>query len=414
MSGLISINRGLIQAILTSLPPQPIGEATKASNLRRNCLHNNSNEVTSKNLSAPPNKLPFPLEVEIADSKVIVVSNVYRDVEIEIDDSVFNIDLIPIMLGVFDIMISMDWLDNYDANILCSQKLVRVVNPQGWEIIIYGDKRKVDFKLCLVIKARKYLSHGFQAFMAHVIDTRFEKKSAKDVLIVNEFLEVFPKYLPGIPPERQVEFQIDLIPGATPIAKTPYRLASSKMKELMSQLYELLDNGFIRPSSSPWGALILFVKKKDGSMRMVREEDIPKTDFRTRYGHYGFVVMPFGLTNAPAIFMDLMNRTKKEHEVHLREVLKTLRKEILYAKFSKCEFWLQEVQFLGHVINSEEQEEAFDTLRKKLCEAPILVLLEGTEDMVVYSDASYTGLGCVLMQWGKVIAYASRQSKKHK
>ncbi|GKF05605.1 putative reverse transcriptase domain-containing protein [Tanacetum coccineum] len=290
------------------------------------------------------------------------------------------------MLGVFDIMIGMDWLDNYDANILCSQKLVRVVNPQGQEIIIYGDRRKVDFKLCLVMKARKYFSHGFQAFMAHVIDTRFEKKSAKDVSIVNEFLEVFPKDLPGIPPERQVEYQIDVIPGATPIAKTPYRLASSKMKELMSQLHELLDNGFIRPSSSPWGALILFVKKKDGSMRMcidyhelnkvmvknvcplpriddlfdqlqgancflkidlrsgfhqlrVREEDIPKTDFRKCYGHYGFVVIPFGLTNAPAVFMDLMNRvcrpmldksviifidnilvylkTKKEHEVHL-------------------------------------------------------------------------------------------------
>ncbi|GKE65126.1 putative reverse transcriptase domain-containing protein, partial [Tanacetum coccineum] len=206
------------------------------------------------------------------------------------------------------------------------------------------------------------------------------------------------------------------------IAKTLYRLAPSEMKELMSQLQELLDKGFIRASSSPWGAPILFVKKKDGSMRMcidyrelnkvtvknvyplpriddlfdqlqgtkwfskidlrsgyhqlkVREEDIPKTAFRTRYGHYEFVVMPFGLTNALTIFMDLMNRvcrpmldkfvivfiddilvyskSKEEHEAHLREVLETLRKERLYAKFAKCEFWLQEIQFLGHVVNSE-------------------------------------------------------------
>ncbi|GJY70296.1 putative reverse transcriptase domain-containing protein [Tanacetum coccineum] len=244
------------------------------------------------------------------------------------------------------------------------------------------------------------------------------------------------------------------------------------MKELLSQLQELLDKGFIRPSSSPWGAPILFVKNKDGSARWfskidlrsgyhqlkVREEDSPKTAFRTRYGHYELMVMPFVLTNAQAIFMDVMNR--KEHEAHLQEVLETLRKERLYAKFSKCEFWLHEIQFFGHVINSEgikvdptkieavmnwqtpkdvgkirsflglagyyrrfiqdfskiassltkltkkntpfvwgeEQEEAFVTLRKRLCETPILVLLEGTEDMVVYSDASYSGLGCVLMQ----------------
>ncbi|GJW13106.1 putative reverse transcriptase domain-containing protein [Tanacetum coccineum] len=206
--------------------------------------------------------------VEIAGSEVVVVSNVYRDVEIEIDDSIFRIDLILIVPGVFDIVIGMDWLDKYNASILCSPKLVRVVNPQGREIIIYGDKRMGDFKLCSVMKARKYLSHGCYAYMAHVIDTSFEKKSMEDVPIVNEFFDLFPVDLPGIPPERQVEFQIDLILGATPIAKTPYCLAPSEMKELMSQVQELIYKGFIRPSSLPWGALILFVKKKDSSMRM--------------------------------------------------------------------------------------------------------------------------------------------------
>nr|GEV63696.1 putative reverse transcriptase domain-containing protein [Tanacetum cinerariifolium] len=153
-------------------------------------------------MATEEDKVVRDVVIEIAGKEITVVSKVYRDVEIEIDDSVFIIDLIPIVLGVFDIVIGMDWLDRYNANILCSQKLVCVVNPQG------------------------------------------------------------------IPPERQVEFQIDLIPGATPIAKTSYRLAPPKMKELMNQLQELLDIGFIRPSSSPWGAPILFVKKKDGSMRM--------------------------------------------------------------------------------------------------------------------------------------------------
>ncbi|GJW06153.1 putative reverse transcriptase domain-containing protein [Tanacetum coccineum] len=234
--------------------------------------------------------------------------------------------------------------------------------------------------------------------------------------------EVFPEDLPGLPPTRQVEFQIDLVPGAAPVARALYRLAPSEMEELSTQLQELSDKGFIRPSSSPWGAPILFVKKKDGSFRMcinyrklnkltmknryplpriddlfdqlqgssvyskidlrfgyhqlrVRDEDIPKTAFRTRYGHYEFQVMPFGLTNMPTVFMDLMNqvcrpyldkfvimfiddiliysKTKEEHDVHLRLILKLLKKEELYAKFSKCDIWLSKVQFLGHVIDSE-------------------------------------------------------------
>ncbi|GJR01191.1 putative reverse transcriptase domain-containing protein [Tanacetum coccineum] len=215
---------------------------------------------------------------------------------------------------------------------------------------------------------------------------------------------------------------LDLVPGAAPVARAPYRLAPSELKELSEQLKELSDKGFIRPSSSPWGAPVLFVKKKDGSFRMcidyrelnkltvknryplpriddlfdqlqgssvyskidlrsgyhqlrVREEDIPKTAFRTRYGHYEFQVMPFGLTNAPAVFMDLMNRvckphldkfvivfiddiliyskSKQEHEKHLKIILELLKNEELYAKFSKCEFWIPKVQFLGHVIDSK-------------------------------------------------------------
>ncbi|GKB07319.1 putative reverse transcriptase domain-containing protein [Tanacetum coccineum] len=314
-----------------------------------------------------------------------------------------------------------------------------------------------------------------------------------------DFPKVFPEDLPGLPPTRQVEFQIDLIPGAAPVARAPYRLAPSEMKELSEQLKELSDKGFIRPSSSPWGAPVLFVKKKDGSFRMcidyrelnkltvknryplpriddlfdqlqgssvyskidlrsgyhqlrVREEDIPKTAFRTRYGHYEFQVMPFGLTNAPAVFMDLMNRVckpyldkfvivfiddiliysknKQEHEEHLKLILELLKKEELYAKFSKCEFWIPKVQFLGHVIDNQgihvdpaKIESIKDWASPKspteirqflgLAGAPILALPEGSEDFIAYCDASKKGLGAVLMQREKVIAYASCQLKIH-
>nr|GEW88102.1 retrotransposon protein, putative, Ty3-gypsy subclass [Tanacetum cinerariifolium] len=277
---------------------------------------------------------------------------------------------------------------------------------------------------------RSFLSSTFSVLLdvapstldtSYVVEDKSKEKRLEDVLIVREFLEVFLENLPGLPPARQVEFQIDLVPSAAPVARAPYRLAPAEIQELSTQLQELSDRGFIRPNFSPYGAPILFVKKKGGSFRMCidyRElnkltEDTPKTAFRTRYGHYDFQVMSFGLTNAPAIFMDLMNRvcrpyldrfvivfiddiliyskSRKEHEGHLKLFLRLLKKEELYAKFSKCEFWLL----------------------KKLCSAPILALPEGSENFVVYYDASHKGLGAVLMQKEKVIAYVSRQLKVH-
>ncbi|GJX63964.1 putative reverse transcriptase domain-containing protein [Tanacetum coccineum] len=292
---------------------------------------------------------------------------------------------------------------------------------------------------------------------------------------------------PGLPLTRQVEFQIDLIHGVAPVARAPYRLAPSKMKELSEQLKDF-DKRNIRPSFSPWGRLqhLSIPKRIDRfvdptiessvyskiEMRLgyhhlrVLEEDIPKTAFRTRYGHYEFQVMPFGLTNAPAVFMDLINRmckpfldkfvivfinniliyskNKKEHEEHLKAVLELLKKEKLYAKFSKCEFWIPKVHFLGHMIFSQgihvdptkiesikdwESPKTPTKIRQflglagyyqrfiegfsKIANAPILALPEGSEDFVVYCDASYKGLGAVLMQREKVISYASRQLKFH-
>ncbi|GJR89352.1 putative reverse transcriptase domain-containing protein [Tanacetum coccineum] len=303
-----------------------------------------------------------------------------------------NVVTVLVLLGIR----GMDWLADNDAVIICGKKEARNTSKED---VIYS------FRLPVTEKEKEK-----------------SEKRLEDVPVICDFPEVFPDDLPGLPPSRQVEFKIDLVPGAAPVARAPYRLAPSEMKELSEQLKELLEKGFIRPSSSPWGAPVLFVKKKDGSFRMcidyrelnkltvknryplpriddlfdqlqgssvyskidlrsgyhqlrVREEDIPITAFRTRYGHYEFQVMPFGLTNAPAVFMDLMNRvckpyldkfvivfiddiliyskTKGEHSEHLKIILDLLKKEKLYAKFSKCDFWLESVQFLGHVINRE-------------------------------------------------------------
>ncbi|WMV24606.1 hypothetical protein MTR67_017991, partial [Solanum verrucosum] len=325
--------------------------------------------------------------------------------------------------------------------------------------------------------------------------------------------------LPGVPPEREIDLGIDLLPDTQPISIPPYRMAPAELKELKGQLKDLLGKGFIRPSHSPWGAPVLFVKKKDGCLRMcidyrqlnrvtvknryplpriddlfdqlhgashfskidlrsgyhqvkVRECDIPKTAFRTR------VFKPY-LDSFVVVFIDdilIYSRGEEEHKGHLRVVLQRLREEKLYAKYEKCEFWLKEVAFLGHVVSgdgikvdpkktdvirnwprpltpsdirsflglagyyrrfvegfsslaspmtkltqkkakfvwSDECEESFQTLNERLVSAPILSLPDGLEGFVVYCDASHIGLGCVLMQSGKVIAYASRQLKKFK
>ncbi|GJV21530.1 putative reverse transcriptase domain-containing protein [Tanacetum coccineum] len=256
------------------------------------------------------------------------------------------------------------------------------------------------------------LDHGYDVELAdaHVTTKKAEEKSEEkrleDVPIVRDFLEVFPEDLSGIPPARQMEFQNDLIPGAAPVARAPYRLAHSVMKELSDQLKELSEKGFIRPSSSPWGASVL-----------------------TRYGHYEFHVMSFGSTNAPAVFMDLMNRvckpyldkfvivfiddiliylkSKQEHEEHLKLILELLKKEELYAKFSKCEFWIPKFDW------GDKEEAAFQLLKEKLCSAPILALPEGAENFIIYDDASHKGLGVVLMQNEKCTVFTDHKSLQH-
>ncbi|GJQ89634.1 putative reverse transcriptase domain-containing protein [Tanacetum coccineum] len=433
----------------------------------------------SSQIDITPTALDHYCDVELADERIIGLNTILRGFTLNILNHLFNIDLMPVELGSFDTIIGMDWLVKYQAIIVCAEKIVRI--PWGNETLtVHGDEsnRGNEARLHIIsyTKTHEYMLKGCPVFLANVTtketEDKSEKKRLEDIPIVRDFPNVFPEDLPGLPPTRQVEFQIDLIPGVAPVARAPYRLAPSEMKELSEQLKELSDKGFIRPSSSPWGAPVLFVKKKDGSFRMcidyrelnkltvknryplpriddlfdqlqgsnvyskidlrsgyhqllVREEDIPKIVFRTRYGHYEFQVMPFSLTNAPAVFMDLMNRVckpfldkfvivfiddiliysknKKEHKEHLKAVLELLKKEKLYAKFSKCEFWIPKsttkLTQKGVKFDwGDKQEVAFQLLKQKLYSASILALPEGSEDFVVYYDASHKGLGVVLMQ----------------
>ena len=167
----------------------------------------------------------------------------------------------PIELGSFDVVIGMDWLSKHQANIICGERVVHI--PCDNEtLVIRGDQSGTRLNIISCIKTLKYIERGCYAFLAHVTEKKSEERHLEDVPIAREF----PEDLPGLPPNRQIEFQIDLIPGAAPVARAPYRLASSEMQELSNQLQELSDKGFIRPSSSPWGAPVLFVKKKDGSL----------------------------------------------------------------------------------------------------------------------------------------------------
>ncbi|GJZ68110.1 reverse transcriptase domain-containing protein [Tanacetum coccineum] len=290
-------------------------------------------------LNIPPITLDTTYDIEMADGNLVGTNTVIQSCNLILLNQPFEIDLMPIKLGSFDVVIGMDWLSKYHARIICDEKVVHI--PIDGETLII-----------------------------RVMEKKSDEKRLEDIAVVREFSKVFPKDLPGLPPVRQVEFQIDLIPGAAPVARAPYRLAPSEMQELSNKLQELAERCFIRPSTSPWGAPVLFVKKKDGSFRMcssvysnidlrsghhqlrVRDEDIPKTAFRTRF-----------IKDFSKISKSLTELTQK----------------------NKKYIW------------RENQESAFQLLKQKLYEAPILALPEGNDDFVVYCDASHQGLGAVLI-----------------
>lgn len=317
-------------------------------------------------------------------------------------------DFIVLDMPSFEAVFGLDWLGTFHASIDCRERK-----------IVFAMPNHPKFELQSGHSSLERIQYRIQRKDKCTYSALYRDFSRPDLL--QEYADVFDEDM-EFPPEREVEFVIEVEPGTQPISRPPHRMAPSELKELRTQLDELTVKGYIRPSVSPWGAPILFVKKKDGSMRLcvdyrelnkvtiknkyplpriddtfdqlrgakvfskldlrsgyhqirVRKEDIPKTAFRTRYGHYEFLVMPFGVTNAPATFMNFMNRVfydfldksvvifiddilvfskdEEEHTNHLRQVLDVLREKKLYAKLSKCEFWLKEIAFLGHIVSGE-------------------------------------------------------------
>ncbi|GKA75063.1 putative reverse transcriptase domain-containing protein [Tanacetum coccineum] len=345
-------------------------------------------------LDITPSTLDTSYAVELADGRISETNVVFRGCTLGLLGHPFDIDLMPVELGSFDVIIGMDWLAKYHALIVCDEKVVRI--PYGDEVLIIrcdncDGRSRSKLNIIPCTKTQKSLPEDLPDY--HLLD----KMNSKSLSPLNRY------------PLPRIDDLFDQLQGSRVYSKIDLRSGHHQLR--------------------------------------VREEDIPKTTFRTRYGHYEFQVMPFGLTNTPSIFMDLMNRvckphldrfvivfiddiliyskSRKEHEGHLKLILRLLKEEELYAKFLKCDFWLSKVQFLGHVIDSEginvdptkiesilgvTQDTNQDS---SIFSAPILALPEGSENFVVYCDASHKGLGAILMQKEKVIAYASRQLKVH-
>ena len=494
--------------------------------------------IAQVNIEIQPIDCSMVVSLPTGDS--LISDRVYMGCRVIIEGHEFRANLVLLDIQDFDVILGMDWLSRHHATMDCFRKEVKFCRPGEPEITFCGVRKILSSSMMSVMMAGKMLRKSYPGYLAYAAEVRDDDMRLEDIPVVREFPDVFPDDLPGLPPDREIDFQIDLAPGIEPISRAPYRMAPAELKELKVQMEEMVNKGFVRPSTSPWGAPILFVKKKDGSMRLcidyrelnkvtirnqyplpriddlfdqlqgakvfskidlrsgyhqlrVHDDDVPKTAFRTRYGHFEFLVMPFGLTNAPAAFMDLMNRifkpyldqfvivfiddiliysgSEEEHAEHLRIVLQILREHRLYAKLSKCQFWLDSVAFLGHIVSaegvsvdpqkveailnwkpptsvteirsflglagyyrkfvegfskiaapltrltrkeepflwSEACQQSFDELKRRLTSAPVLTLPSGQDGFAVYCDASRQGLGCVLMQNDKVIAYASRQ-----
>ncbi|XP_075481157.1 uncharacterized protein LOC142521868 [Primulina tabacum] len=339
--------------------------------------HSFISDSFSTSHSLIPVVLPTSISVATPMGMIIMSTRMILDCVLNCEDNELHLNLIILPLHDFDCIVGMDRLTIYRATIDCFHGIVRFRLNFGKKWNFNGKVSRAKIPLISSLEMSRLLSQGNEGYLVYTVDTEKVESTLSEIPVVNEFQDIFPDEIPEFPPSREIEFSIELNSGTTPISKKPYRMAPLELKELKEQLQELLNKGYIRPSVSPWGAPVLFgtaiysmIDLRSGYHQLrVRAEDIPKTAIRTRYGHFELLVMPFDVTNAPA----------------------------------------KNVKFVW----SDECESSFLEWKKRLTTAPVLTLPSGSGGFTVCTDASLKGLGCVLMQHGKVISYASRQLKPH-
>ncbi|GJV92049.1 putative reverse transcriptase domain-containing protein [Tanacetum coccineum] len=351
-----------------------------------------------------PSALDHYYDVELADGRIIGLNTILKGCTLNFLNHQFNINLMPVELGSFDAIIGMDWLAKYQAVIMCAEKIVRI----PWKnktLIIHGDGSTqgnvTRLNIISCTKAQKYMEKGFPIFLAHIttkeVEDKSEEKRLEDVPIVQDFPEVFPEDLPGLPPTRQVEFQIDLVPGAAPVARAPYRLAPSEMKELSEQLKELSDKGFIRPSSLHLGELRSWFLTEEITDHSGCCIDYPGINKLTK-----------GIHVDPAKIESIKDWASPKSPTEIRQFLGLAgyyRRFIEgFSKIAKpmTKLTQKKVKFEW----GDKQEAAFQLLKQKLCSAPILALPEGSEDFIAYCDASKKG-------WASADAQERRSRLNH-
>lgn len=483
------------------------------------------------------------LRVSLANGSTILVDEQTVEIPFQLEGIPTSHEFRVLNMGKFQGILGMDWLSLNYADISCRQGIVSFLTGEGKRVQVQGQNGKSPLQVVKANKLLKGLRKGLPIYVLK-LDKPNQETNKLEPEWLSEYQDIFPEELTDLPPKRGLVHEIELIPGAQPLAKSPYKMSLSEALELKEQLTQLLEQGFIRPSVSPWGAPVLFQKKKDGTFRLcidfrglnqctiknkyplpridelldrlggakifskidlrsgfyqvrIKEEDIPKTAFNTRFGHYEFIVMPFGLTNAPATFNRLMtdlfrkelddfvlvffddilvySKSKEDHEQHLRHVLGILRKAKLYAKLSKCSFFVEKVAYLGFIVSkdgifpdpakveavvswpvpknvsevrgflgltgwcrvfvekyafiagplteltkkeepflwTEKRQIAFDRLKEILASEPVLKLPDFGKAFEVIVDACGQGLGGILQQEHHPIAYESRQLRPH-
>ncbi|KAA3464254.1 DNA/RNA polymerases superfamily protein [Gossypium australe] len=420
------------------------------------------------NMNMPIESTEFVIKVSNPLGKSVLVDKVCKDCPLIIRGHCFKANLMLLPFDEFDIILGMDWLTTHDAIVSCGKKYIEMRCENGDILHVESDEQGGSSVMISHMIAQRYIRKGYEAYLALVMNAKETELNIESVPIVCEYLDVFPEELPGLPPVREVEFNIELAPDTVPISITPYRMAPMELRELKIQLQELTDKGFARSSCSPWSAPLhkVTVKNKYPLPRIddlfdqlkgatvfskidlrsgyyhlrVKDSDVSKTIFRSRYGHYEFLVMSFGLTNAPAVFMDLINRIFRPHldkfvVFFIDDILIYSRDEIEHAEHLRTDILSQEREsewtqppknvseirsFLGlagyyrrfvkgfPVIATsmtkllqknvkfewtERCQHSFEKLKALLTEAPILVQPETGKEFIIYSDASLNGLG---------------------